>query len=143
MLAHLFRYDVIKRLSHGYYLIGPMGNAMRAVPSHGTFPMGIPFPWTSLTIRLQWVPGHSFLPGNDAADELVRRGVLLVPFAISCSLSPLISRIHSRLFSDWRRTVSSKFFDTQVPRFPPRGLCSLVMLAVSSLVYAATDTAFS
>ena len=32
-----------------------------------------------------------------------------------CSLSPLISHIHSCLFSDWRRTVSSKFFDTQVP----------------------------
>ena len=28
------------------------------------------------------------------------------------------------------------------PRFPPRNLCSLVMLAVFSLVYAATDTAF-
>ena len=50
MLAYLFRYDVIKRLSHGYCPIGPMGNAMRAVPSHGTFPMGIPFPWTSLDI---------------------------------------------------------------------------------------------
>ena len=32
---------------------------------------------------------------------------LLVPSTIPCSLS----RIHS--FSDWRRTVSSKFFDTQ------------------------------
>ena len=66
------------------------------------------------SIRLQWVPGHSFLPENDAADELVRRGALLAPSAIPCSLSPLISRIHSRLISDWRRTVSSKFFDTQV-----------------------------
>ena len=28
------------------------------------------------------------------------------------------------------------------PRFPPRNWCSLVMLAVSSLVFAATDTAF-
>ena len=28
------------------------------------------------------------------------------------------------------------------PQFPPRNLCSLVMLAVSSLVYAATDAAF-
>ena len=69
---------------------------------------------SSCSIRLQWVPGHSFLPGKDTADELTRRGALLAPSAIPCSLSPLICRIHSRLMSDWRRTVSSKFFDTQV-----------------------------
>ena len=70
---------------------------------------------SSCSIRLQWVPGHSFLPGNDTADEHARRGALLAPSAIPCSLSPLISRIHSCLFSDRRRTVSSKYFDTQVP----------------------------
>ena len=52
---------------------------------------------------------------NDTADELARRGALLAPSAIPCSLSPLIPRIHSRLFSEWRRTASSKYFDTQVP----------------------------
>ena len=32
----------------------------------------------------------------------------------SLVVSPLISRIYSCLFSDWRRTASSKFFETQV-----------------------------
>ena len=40
-----------------------------------------------------------------------------VSSAISCSLSSFISCIHSYLFSDWRHTVSSKFFDTQVQSF--------------------------
>ena len=60
-------------------------------------------------------PGHSFLPDDDAADELARRGALLVPSAIPCSYSSLISGIHSSLFSNWRHTVSSKFFDPQAP----------------------------
>ena len=79
-------------------------------PSLGQEPSSL----SSCSIRLQWVPRHLFFPRNDAADDLARRGALLVPSAISCSLSLLISRIHSSLFSDWRRTVSSKFFDTQV-----------------------------
>ena len=58
--------------------------------------------------------GYNGSPENDAADELTRQGALLAPSAIPCSLSPLISRIHSCLFSDWRCTVSSKFLDTQV-----------------------------
>ena len=33
--------------------------------------------------------------------------------AIPCSLSVLISHIHSSLFSDWRHTVSLRFLDTQ------------------------------
>ena len=61
--------------------------------------------FSSCSIRLQWVPGHSFLPGNHVVDELARRGALLTPSAIPCSLSPLISRIHFCLFSDWRPVV--------------------------------------
>ena len=58
-----------------------------------------------------------------------------MPSAIPCILSPLISRIHSSLFSDWRRTVSSKFFVTQVPSIfierlvlPRHARCALARL---------------
>ena len=44
-------------------------------------------------IRLQWVPGLSFLLENNKADELAKR----------------------RCFSNWRLTISSKFLDTHVP----------------------------
>ena len=77
-------------------------------------------------------PGHSFLLWNNTADELGRRRALLAPFAIPCSLCSHISRIHFCLFSDWRRTVSSKFFDTQVPSISteklvlPRHACCVV-----------------
>ena len=47
---------------------------------------------SSCSIRLQWFPRHLFLLGNKAADELSRRGALLAPSAIPCSLSyPLSS----------------------------------------------------
>ena len=48
------------------------------------------------------------------ADELARRGVLLMLSAIPGSLC-FISGIHSRIISDWSHIVSSKIFDTQVP----------------------------
>ena len=41
--------------------------------------------------------------------------MLLLLSAISCSLFPFTCRIHSRFILDWSRTVSLKFFDTQVP----------------------------
>ena len=47
----------------------------------------------SSSIRLQWVPGHLLLLGNDAADELARQGTLLVPSAFPCSLSSFVSTL--------------------------------------------------
>ena len=60
-------------------------------------------------------PDTRFSRGKNTADKLARRRKLLAPSTTPCSLSPLISLIHSRIISDWRRTASSKFLDTQVP----------------------------
>ena len=86
------------------------------------------------TIRQQWVPGHSLSLENDVAYD--------VPGGerYSCSLqlhvvSLLLSFVHSCLFSDWRSTVSSKYFDTQVFLISTEEL-------VLSLVFVATDTAY-
>ena len=53
-------------------------------------------------------------PGEQRADELAN-GSTIYALSNPCSLSPLISRTHSSLFSDWRCKVSFKFFDAQVP----------------------------
>ena len=45
-----------------------------------------------------------------------------MPSLNPCSLSPLISPMYSPLFSDWRHTVSFKFFDTQAPSMPTEKL---------------------
>ena len=97
---------------------------------------------SSFTIRLPWVPGHSSLPGKDTADKVDRRNALIMLSVVPCSLSTLTSRNHSYFFSDWRRIVSFKFFDTQAPSIFTGELYFLVTLAVSSLVCTATDTTF-
>ena len=51
----------------------------------------------SCYIKLQWVPGHSFLLGNDTVDELARWGTPLAPSAIPCD--PLSSYLSYSLLS--------------------------------------------
>ena len=61
----------------------------------------------------------------------------------SLVVSLLLSLVSTLVFSRTGGVLSDRNFSTRrFPRFPPRNLCTLVMLAVSSLVYAATDAAF-
>ena len=53
------------------------------------------------------------LPSNNAAEELARQGAQPLLSAIPCSLLSLVLTL--LFFSDWKRTVSPKFFDVQVP----------------------------
>ena len=96
----------------------------------------------SFTIRLQWVSGHSFPPKNEVADELGRRGVLLLPPSVPSSylLFPIVFAVVSRAGGVLSYLNSSTH---RYSWWPLRNLCSLVTLAVFSLVFAATNTAFS
>ena len=97
---------------------------------------------SSCIIRRQWDPGHSFFPGNDAADKRARWEALLESIPQSLVVFFLLSLVSILLFS-WTGGVLSHLNSLihRFPWFPPRNLCSMVMLAVPSLVYAATDTA--
>ena len=77
---------------------------------------------SSCSIRLQWVPDTHFYWRTMQLMSWPNGVHYLRPPAIPCSLSPFISHIHSRLISDWRHTVSSKFFDTQVPSISTKEL---------------------
>ena len=61
---------------------------------------------------------------------------LVVSLLLSLVSTLVLSRTGDVL--SHRNSLTHRFI-----RFPPRNLCSLVMLAVSFLVFAATDTAFS
>ena len=70
------------------------------------------------SIRLQWVPRHLFLPGNDATDELAKRGALVVPSTIPCSLSyPFFSFFGLGGLLSHLNSSTHRF-----PRFPPKNL---------------------
>ena len=76
----------------------------------------------SKVIHLQWIPGHSSLPGNDLADSLAKVGASLDPSSIPVSLTPLISSQRLSLYTSWRRSVQSGFFHHQIPTVSPEEL---------------------
>ena len=96
----------------------------------------------SNVVHLQWIPGHSSLPGNDLADSLAKTEASLDPSRISVSLAPLISCQRLSLYTSWRRSVQSGFFQHQICSVSPEEL-SLAPLAVLFSVYATMGTALS
>ena len=78
------------------------------------------------TRPMSWPDGERFL----------RPPQSLVVSLLSSLVSTLVLSRTGGVLSH-RSSLTHRF-----PRFPPRNLCSLVMLAVSSLIFAATDTAF-
>ena len=76
----------------------------------------------SKVVHLQWIPGHSSLPGNDLADSLAKAGVSLDPSRILVFLAPLISSQRLSLYTSWRRSVQSGFFKHQIPSVSPEEL---------------------
>ena len=70
---------------------------------------------SNISVSLQWIPGHSDLPGNDKADDLAKSGASL-PSSAPQSLSSLASSFRHSLYSSWRASVSSSLIPYQIPK---------------------------
>ena len=93
------------------------------------------------SIRLQWVLGHLFLQGTTRLMSWPDGERYLRPL-LSLVVTLLLSLVSTLVLSRTGGVLSHRSILThRLPRFPLRNLCSLVMLAVSSLVFTATDTA--
>ena len=91
--------------------------------------------------RLQWVLDTRFFRGTTRLMSLPDGERFLHPMQ-SLVVSLLLSLVFTPVFSRTGGVLSHRNSSTRrFPRFPPRNLCSLVMLAVLSLVYTATDIA--
>ena len=96
----------------------------------------------SCSIRLQWVLKYCFSQETTWLMSWPDEEHYLCPLQ-SLVVSLLLSLISTLLFSQTGGIQSHQNFLTHMfPQFPLRNLCSLIMLAVFSLVYAATNTAF-
>ena len=97
---------------------------------------------SSCSIRLQWSPDTRFYRGTTRLMSWPDRERYLRP-PQSLVVSLLLSLVSSLLFSRTGGVLSHLNSWTHwFLQFPPRNLCSLAVLAVFSLVYAATNTAY-
>ena len=78
----------------------------------------------NIQVRLQWIPGHSLLPGNELADCLAKSAVTLplhpsAPPSTSCHapqpLAVLSASIRHQLFTSWRSSITTRLLSHQVP----------------------------
>ena len=80
---------------------------------------------SACSIRLQWIPGHSFLLGNLLMSWPERECYLCPPQSLVVSL--LLSLVSTQVFSQTGGVLSHLSSLTyRFPRFRPRNLCSLV-----------------
>ena len=84
--------------------------------------------------------GQPFTSSNGKTDKLAKRGALLKPFTVPCTLSSLTLRHHSF----WTASVllNQSFSSYRFSQYPLKNLCLLITFALSSFVFAATEAVF-
>ena len=55
----------------------------------------------NIQITLQWIPGHSDIPGNEAADKLAKAGTTKDQFENPCSMATLRQIVKNQCKEQW------------------------------------------
>ena len=79
--------------------------------------------------------GQPFTSSNGKTDKLAKRGALLKPFTVPCSLSSLTPRHHSLLLLNYKGTAKSKFFIIQIPSVSTEELTRYARSVLSRLCF--------